>query len=99
MKEDATAFGHRAAPFVLNIVGEWTDPGETDRHIAWAREFSKAIQPYSTGSPYINFLGDEGEGRIRAAYGEKKYMRLVALKNKYDPKNFFRLNQNIRPSA
>jgi len=95
---DATAFGHRDAPFILNVVGMWMDATETSTHIAWAREFSQAVQPFSTGAPYLNFLGDEGEARIRAAYGEARYARLVELKNAYDPNNLFRLNQNIRPS-
>jgi FAD/FMN-containing dehydrogenase len=95
---DATAFGHRDAPFILNILGMWMDAAETRRHVAWARESFQAVQPYSTGRPYLNFLGDEGEARIRAAYGDRKYARLVELKNKYDPNNLFRLNQNIRPS-
>ena len=99
VSEGATAFAHRDAPFILNIVGAWMNAAETDRHIAWAQEFSRAVQPYSTGSPYINFLGDEGEERVKAAYGAGKYARLVELKNKYDPKNLFRLNQNIRPSV
>jgi hypothetical protein len=95
---DATAFGHRDAPFVLNVVGMWMDATETDKHIAWVREFSHAVQPFSTGAPYVNFLGDEGEARVRAAYGEEKFARLVKVKNTYDGNNLFRLNQNIRPS-
>jgi len=65
------------------------------------REFWEAMQPWSTGGVYVNYLGreaDEGAGRIEAAYGPEKYSRLVALKNKYDPANFFRLNQSIKPS-
>ena len=95
---DATAFGHREAPFILNIVGLWMDAGHTNTQIGWARRFAEAVQPYVSGGPYINFLGDEGEGRIRAAYGEAKYARLAALKKRYDPGNLFRLNQNIRPA-
>jgi hypothetical protein len=95
---DATAFGHRDAPFILNVVGMWMDATQTGKHIAWARGFSQAVQPSSTGAPYVNFLGDEGEARIRAAYGKEKFARLVELKNTYDPNNLFRLNQNIRPS-
>ena len=64
----------------------------------WARELWSAVRPHSTGGVYANNLGDEGEERVRDAYGEN-YARLVALKNKYDPTNFFRLNQNIKPTA
>jgi FAD/FMN-containing dehydrogenase len=96
---DAMASGRRDAPFILNIVGLWMAAAESDKHVEWAREFSRAIQPHSTGAQYINFLGDEGEERVKAAYGEGKFARLVALKNKYDPENLFRLNQNIRPSV
>ncbi len=63
----------------------------------WARDFSTAIQPFASGV-YVNFLGDEGDDRARAAYSTAKYDKLVALKNKYDPTNFFRVNQNIKPS-
>jgi FAD/FMN-containing dehydrogenase len=57
------------------------------------------MEPFSTGGVYVNFLGNEGEERVRAAYGAEKYEQLAALKNRYDPTNFFRLNQNITPSA
>jgi FAD/FMN-containing dehydrogenase len=57
------------------------------------------MQPWSTGGVYVNFLGDEGRDRVRAAYGEETYDRLVALKDRYDPDNFFHLNQNIEPSG
>jgi FAD/FMN-containing dehydrogenase len=56
------------------------------------------MQPYLVDAVYVNYLGDEGADRVKAAYGAEKYARLVALKNKYDPTNFFRLNQNIRPA-
>jgi FAD/FMN-containing dehydrogenase len=93
---DATAFGHRDSGFVVNIVGIWPTPVDNDKHIDWARGLFAALQPYAHGA-YINFLGDEGEARVRAAYGPH-YERLVALKNKYDPTNLFRLNQNIPPA-
>lgn len=96
---DETAYIHRAAPFLLNINAMWTDPHETDKHIRWARDFWAAMQPFSAGGVYVNFLSNEGEERVRAAYDPKTYERLVALKNKYDPTNFFRLNQNIRPTT
>jgi FAD/FMN-containing dehydrogenase len=98
IKADVTAFGHRDSPFILNIIGMWVDPTEKEKHIAWVRGFSNAMRTFSTGYSYLNFMGDEGESRIKAAYGEEKYARLVWLKNKYDPKNLFRLNQNIKPS-
>jgi FAD/FMN-containing dehydrogenase len=67
-------------------------------HIRWARETWQAMRPFASGV-YVNYLGQEGEDRVKAAYGVAKYERLVALKNKYDPTNFFRLNQNIKPTT
>ncbi len=95
--ENATAFAHRDARYILNFVGLWQEPGEAERNIAWVRESWQAIRPYANGAEYINFLGDEGDERVRAAYGAEKYERLVELKKRYDPANFFHLNQNIRP--
>ncbi len=96
--EEATAFGHRDAPLLLNINTRWTDPAESDRHVEWTRGFWEAVQPASVGATYINFMGEEGEDRIRAAHG-LNYDRLVELKDRYDPGNLFRVNQNIRPSV
>ncbi|WP_231973114.1 BBE domain-containing protein [Variovorax sp. HW608] len=76
----------------------WDSPADDQANIHWARDLWSAVSPYSTGGVYANNLGDEGEDRVRAAYGEN-YARLVELKNKYDPTNFFRLNQNVRPTA
>jgi FAD/FMN-containing dehydrogenase len=95
--EDEMAFSHRDASCVLNIVTKWKDPRESEKHIQWTRDFEAAMRPYSTGGVYVNFLGNEGEDRVKAAYGPAKYNRLAALKNKYDPTNFFQLNQNIKP--
>ena len=72
-------------------------PARASACIAWTRELWEAVRPYSTGRVYVNFLGEEGQDRVRAAYGEAKYERLRALKRKHDPTNFFRLNQNIEP--
>jgi len=72
------------------------NPTETDENIAWVRETYDSVRPYSTGVPYLNFLGAESPDQVRAAYGDS-YGRVVELKRKYDPKNLFRLNQNIRP--
>lgn len=97
--EDEMAFSHRDALCALNIVTKWEDVRESEKHIQWTRDFEAAMRPFSTGGVYVNFLGEEGEDRVRAAYGPAKYARLVALKNKYDPTNFFRMNQNIKPDA
>jgi FAD/FMN-containing dehydrogenase len=97
--ETDTAYGNRDASHTININANWTDPAADPKNIAWAREYFAAMEPFSTGGVYVNFLGEEGEERVRAAYGEQKYERLAALKRKYDPSNFFRLNQNITPRA
>jgi FAD/FMN-containing dehydrogenase len=94
-----SALSHRDAPWNFNINAMWENPEEDEDHIRWAKEFSAAMEPYSTGGVYVNFLGNEGEARVRAAYDPGKYERLVALKDRYDPTNFFRLNQNIKPSS
>jgi FAD/FMN-containing dehydrogenase len=102
VKVDDTAFAHRNELFNLLIVGIWPDPAENRRHIDWVRELWHAVQPYSTGGVYVNYLGrsaDEEPDRVRAAYGKKKYDKLVALKRRYDPDNIFRLNQNIDPAT
>jgi FAD/FMN-containing dehydrogenase len=95
--ENATAYSHRDGRYILHFIGFWKEPGETDRNTAWVRGAWQAIRPFSTGAVYVNFLGDEGDERVRAAYGADKYARLVELKKKYDPSNLFHLNQNIRP--
>jgi FAD/FMN-containing dehydrogenase len=97
---DETAFTHREASYVLNIVGEWMDPAADEANIQWVRGLWQAVQPFSTGAVYLNFMdNNEGEGRIRAAYGPQKYARLAQLKKKYDPTNLFHLNQNIKPES
>jgi hypothetical protein len=99
---EATAFNHRDMQYSFMSLGVCTDPAEAERCVRWAREFWEAMQPCLTSSVYVNYLGqeaDEGAERIKAAYGTEKYRRLVALKNKYDPTNLFRLNQNIKPTA
>jgi len=97
--EDATAFGQRDAQWNLHYLSLWDDPAETDRNIAYTREFSGSMKPWATGRAYLNFLGDEGLQRVEAAYGPEKFARLRALKDKWDPTNLFRHNQNIPPSS
>jgi FAD/FMN-containing dehydrogenase len=94
--DDDTAFNGRTAGHTFNIGGntESADGFEDERE--WARSYWDALAPYHT-SVYVNFLMEEGEERVREAYGPQKYDRLKALKRKYDPANFFRLNQNIPP--
>ncbi len=95
---EATAFNHRDVQYSFMSLGVCTDPAESEKCIQWARKFWEAMQPFSSGGVYVNYLGQEGAERVRAAYGAQKYERLVALKNKYDPTNLFRLNQNIKPT-
>jgi len=96
--EDETAFSQRDAAHNANINAVWTeDDPDGERHVAWARDFFSAMQPHAGGRVYLNFLGDEGAERVRQAYGDRQYERLVELKRAYDPTNFFRLNQNIEP--
>jgi FAD/FMN-containing dehydrogenase len=94
---DATAFNHRDVEYSFMSIGECASAAEAEGCVRWAREFWEAMQPYSTGAVYVNYLGQEGTERVKAAYGPEKYQRLVKLKNKYDPDNLFRLNQNIKP--
>jgi FAD/FMN-containing dehydrogenase len=93
---DGTAFPHRAEPYNVHILACWTDASDDDENFAWADAFWRALRPYTRGAVYANFLGDEGDARIRAAYGGN-YDRLVELKRAYDPANMFRLNNNIDP--
>ena len=97
---EETAFVHRDWDYNFVIISRWTDPAEAEQNIQWTRGVWQAVQPYASGGVYVNYLeaGQEGADRIRAAYGPV-YDRLVALKTKYDPSNFFRLNQNIKPTA
>ena len=96
--DDATAFGHRHAAYDVVIIALWSDPAQTEPHVEWARRLWDALQPYAEDSVYVNYLGDEGEDRVRAAYGDDHFARLAALKRKYDPDNVFRNNQNIAPA-
>ncbi len=93
---EETAFPHRNAKFALGIYAGWMDPGDDDTSIAWTRDFHHAIAPYSTGGVYMNYLDQDDTEKIHAAFGNN-YQRLRKLKTKYDPTNFFRLNQNIEP--
>jgi FAD/FMN-containing dehydrogenase len=96
-----TAFSHRDALCEWGCDAVWLDPAEDAINIRWARDVAEAMRPFTTGSDYVNHIGleaEEGTDRIKAAFGAN-YDRLVALKNKYDPTNLFRHNQNIRPTV
>jgi FAD/FMN-containing dehydrogenase len=94
VRADDTAFGNRQARHVLEVLAKWDGP-DCEPHAQWAKDFHAAIQAHATGGVYVNFLDDEGPERIRAAYPEPIFSRLVELKARYDPDNFFRANQNI----
>jgi FAD/FMN-containing dehydrogenase len=98
---DATAFAYRDAAFSLTVAGAWPSPEEPrDAHVAWTRSAWQAALPGSLGGAYVNHLdADEGEDRVRDAYGPATYARLAALKAAWDPTNVFRRNQNSRPAG
>jgi FAD/FMN-containing dehydrogenase len=93
----ASAFEDRQATHAVVIDSVWSEPARASACIAWTRDFWEAVRPHATGRLYVNFLGEEGPDRVRAAYGAAKYERLRALKRAYDPTNLFRLNQNVAP--
>jgi hypothetical protein len=93
-----TAFAQREAKYNVGITAQWTDATENAKHIAWTNALADALKPYSNGSQLLNFLSEDNQDVIRAAFGSN-HARLVELKNKYDPANFFSLNQNVKPRA
>jgi len=96
--KSATAFSYRDANWAEVIVGVDPDPSNAARISTWCKEYFDALHPYSAGGAYVNFMMEEGQDRVRAAYREN-YDRLVGIKGKYDPKNLFRVNQNLRPAV
>jgi FAD/FMN-containing dehydrogenase len=97
VRDDETAFGGRNAVFTYNIGASTQTADGFEEEREWVRSFWSALEPWHE-TVYVNFLGDEGDERVRTAYGAEKYDRLKALKRKYDPDNFFRINQNIPPA-
>ena len=93
---DATAYSHRGAGAIVAIIAGAEGPSDLAAPTTWAAQLASAIRPRAVGA-YVNFLEDEGEARIRAAYGGSTYARLVSVKRCWDPTNLFRMNQNIRP--
>jgi FAD/FMN-containing dehydrogenase len=95
---DFAAAGNRDAVWMAHPIACWQDPAEDADHIAWTQEFIDAMTPFSTGGVYLNFEQDEGVEHVRRGYDQDTYAKLVALKDKWDPQNVFRVNQNIQPS-
>jgi FAD/FMN-containing dehydrogenase len=95
---DQSAYANRDAAFDAFPVSIWSDPALDEANVAWASATYEAVRPFGTNGVYVNNLGDEGEERVRAAYGAN-YGRLAALKRKFDPDNLFRANQNVQPAV
>jgi hypothetical protein len=99
LPEGHSAVGNRDAAWVLNIAGSWEKAADDEANIAWARDAWADLRGFSTGGTYVNFLNqEEGDERIRAAYG-RNYERLVEIKSRWDPENVFRANKNVAPAA
>jgi FAD/FMN-containing dehydrogenase len=94
---DRSAFGSREAPYLLNAVGRWLEPADDAAMLDWARGLRAAMEAFSTGTAYVNFLG-VGDDRVKASYDPERYARLAALKAAWDPMNVFHLNQNVPPA-
>ena len=95
----ATAFSTRNHPYIVHLITTWTDPADTARCKSWTDEAYETLRPLGPASAYLNFVGDEGQARIRASFGEVTYRRLARLKARLDPDNRFALNQNIEPAT
>ncbi len=95
---EATAFPQRTSHYVMNVHARWREPGQDRQCIAWARGIFEAAKPHAIGTAYINFMPGDEPDRVEAAYGGN-YRRLAEVKRRYDPGNFFRMNQNVRPAA
>lgn len=97
LPSDATAYMERDAQFAMNVHARWETPEEDELCISWARSFFDAAAPYASGGAYINFMTEEEASRVSAVYGPN-FQRLSQIKRRYDPENFFRVNQNIKPA-
>lgn len=96
--EDATALGQRSAQLQYHCLSQWLDPADDAVNLAWTQRFAAAVAPFAAAGVNLNFTSDAGTDRVRETFGDAKYARLVALKDRYDPTNLFRLNQNIAPT-
>ena len=96
--DDATAYPQRSSHFIMNVHTRWENASGDDACIGWAQKLFNDTAQYSTGSVYVNFMPDDEVERVSGAYGVNME-RLSKVKAKYDPKNIFRLNHNIKPAA
>lgn len=96
-RAEDTPLAKREAAYVLHPFCVWEGTERDEEHIAWGKSCRQIFEPHTTGGVYLNFVGDEGEERVRAAFGDEGYQRLASVKAEYDPANLFRLNQNIKP--
>jgi FAD/FMN-containing dehydrogenase len=96
---EATPMANRSVRWITHPFALWEDAADTDANVEWARGFRRDIATSATGGVYLNFIGNEGQDRVRAAFGDENYRRLAAVKAEWDPANVFRGNQNIEPAA
>lgn len=96
---EATAVATREHPYIIHLMTTWTDPGDSARCTAWAGQAFEILRPLGPAGAYLNFVGDEGQDRIRATFGDAGYRRLAELKARLDPTNRFTLNHNIEPAS
>ena len=97
--EDETAYGARGWPLLFNLLGNWPNADNDEENMSWVRELFAALQPSMTPGFYVNFASSDDGDRVSEAYSGKRLERLQGVKTKYDPNNFFRLNQNIKPHS
>ncbi|HVP02465.1 MAG TPA: FAD-binding oxidoreductase [Solirubrobacteraceae bacterium] len=94
-----TPLAHRDTAWVVHPGAFWIDPDDDEAAIAWGRGFTAALREFASGGVWLNWIGDEGEERVRAAFGDEAFARLQAVKARYDPDNVFRANHNIAPAG
>jgi len=97
--EEATAFAHRTSPYIINCIARTPEPGDLPEHASWAKAARDAMTPYGSDSMYVNFTGEGNEGIVRRSSPDETYRRLQSVKDRFDPDNVFRYNQNIKPSG
>ena len=94
-----TALGHRDARWMYHALAQWTDPTDTPENRSWTQEFVTAMAPYARRATHPNHVSSDRQERVRSFYGDETYARLVNVKDRWDPRNVFCHNQNIRPTS